>query len=104
MHKNLRARPRLRVHGQHNVLTAVHTELDTASESLMAVPFYDCSEAEQGDPRLVAPSVPEPYVQRFMVPRTNWVNIANGTEPAPGGDAAAALWQTHDRHNAGSQP
>jgi hypothetical protein len=64
----------------------------------------DCSEQERADPRLVAPPVPEPYVQRFMVPRTNWVNIINGTEPAPQGDAAAALWQTYDRHNAGSQP
>lgn len=52
----------------------------------------------------MAPPVPEPYVQRFMVPRTSWINIVNETEPAPQGDAAAGLWQTYDRHNAGSQP
>jgi hypothetical protein len=52
----------------------------------------------------VAPPVPEPYKQRFVAPRTNWMNIVNGTEPAPTGDAATALWQTYDRHNAGSQP
>lgn len=66
--------------------------------------FHACSEAEKADPKLIAPPVPQPYKQRFMVPRTNWFKIVNGTEPAPEGEAAAALWQTYDRHNDGPQP